>query len=246
MQTIQEQINQAMASITAELLAETWQSIETHIVEIIAPVDVVIEANLSGVTGDNGGRESSLASAPLSSTGKGKEKAMSNNEKTVYINDSLLEMQWAGFDVLSGVERGPRTALVFNELTSVGAMVNDVGSLQPNDVPSPLSAIGLPWASPPGQPWSITGRRRGADDARDGVPAPMAFIEQFHVMTTVSNAGYIVCGGDHWQVRLREATLLQSMPWSLPGSVTAKHIGNAVPPSMVQAVVEGIMDGGRQ
>ncbi len=88
MQTMQEQINQAMAAVTAELLAETWQSIETHMVEIVAPVDVIIEANLSGVTGDNGGRESSLASAPLSSTDEGKEKAMSSDEKAVCINDS--------------------------------------------------------------------------------------------------------------------------------------------------------------
>lgn len=73
--------------------------------------------------------------------------------------------------------------------------------------------------------------------------------------TTVSNAGYVVHGGEYWRVRLRESAhlsctastgLLQSMPWPLPGSVTAKHIGNAVPPPLAQAVVEGLIDGGRR
>lgn len=75
------------------------------------------------------------------------------------------------------------------------------------------------------------------------MPTSMAFVDQFHAATTMVNTGYVVHGGEHWRGQPREATLLQSLPWPLPGSVTAKHMGNAVPPPLAK-VVGRLIDGG--
>lgn len=72
----------------------------------------------------------------------------------------------------------------------------------------------------------------------------MAFVDRFYVTTTMMNTGYVVHGGEHWRGQPREATLLQSLPQPLPGSVTAKHIGSAVPPPLAKAVVGVLIDGG--
>lgn len=69
------------------------------------------------------------------------------------------------------------------------------------------------------------------------MPTSMAFVGRFHAAPTMMNTGYVVHGGEYLRGQPRETTLLQSLPWPLPGSVTAKHVGSVVPPPLANAAV---------
>lgn len=88
---------------------------------------------------------------------------------------ATLGMLWAGVEIPLGIDHCPDTAAVYSAMSGVDALVADVGDLCPGNLPS----FDLAWASPPCQPYSLAGKRRGAHDERDAIPKLLQFIERF-------------------------------------------------------------------
>ena len=59
-------------------------------------------------------------------------------------------------------------------------------------------------------------------------------------VSLVQRNAFVIHGGRYWRIGKREGAMLQGLP-CLPG-MTAKHIGNAVPPLLAQRLGEALKD----
>ena len=170
------------------------------------------------------------------------------------VGGATLGMLSAGIDidieVNLGVDHCPETASAYSEVTGVDALVADVGALRPDDLPP----FDLVWASPPCQPYSQAGKRRGSLDERDALPELLRFIERFRPPVIVveevplfrSSNGYayllgtLIKGGYHVESRVLNAAnygipqarrrlfvvaRLDGRPWRWPRATHCKHPG---------------------
>ena len=86
----------------------------------------------------------------------------------------------AGFHHLACME-GDATACATLRAAGFPAVHAWIGGVGPDGQPAfvpPDEPVDLLWASPPCQPYSIAGKRQGAEDARDGWPATLGVIDR--------------------------------------------------------------------
>ena len=69
---------------------------------------------------------------------------------------------------------------------------------------------------------------------------PLALPAFTVTVSLVQRNAFVVHGGQYWRIGKREGTILQGLPFLL--GMTAKHIGNAVPPLLAQRLGEALKD----